>query len=438
MKTPANLILIACTLGNVLSLHAQSEQVSLEQCLAIARENHPSLEAARAAIDAADGAVEEAEANWWPRVDAIGGYHHWKRYAFLPDGLVPPGSTLPKVIGPTDDWNAAVTAQALVFDFGERRSGIDAAEAQRDAASADAGQVWADLRFAVQQAFYGLAAAQELEGVAARSRERALANQRRAEARNAAGDVPQADVLRTRAEVAEAELDVISARSGVMIARGRLNSVLGLSADEMISIDASFAALDSSTDVGAAIEHALSYRPELESARKRVDASEAKLGAARSANAPRVYADGSFGLRDSEFVPETTEWQAGVSVQIPLFDGGVRRGRVNRASFEAVRARALVAGLELRVREEVWSAAAERERSYAALAANEAVVEGRTESVRVIGARYEAGAALITDLLETETALAAAEASLARARWQYLIADSAFRRSAALDAQEVE
>jgi outer membrane protein TolC len=137
-------------------------------------------------------------------------------------------------------------------------------------------------------------------------------------------------------------------------------------------------------------------------------------------------------------VPETTEWQAGVSVQIPLFDGGVRRGRVNRASFEAVRARALVAGLELRVREEVWSAAAERERSYAALAANEAVVEGRTESVRVIGARYEAGAALITDLLETETALAAAEASLARARWQYLIADSAFRRSAALDAQEVE
>ena len=48
--------------------------------------------------------------------------------------------------------------------------------------------------------------------------------------------------------------------------------------------------------------------------------------------------------------------------------------------------------------------------------------------------RYQNGAAVITDLLDTQTALARAEASLASARWDYLIARAAFDRAVGTDA----
>ena len=64
-----------------------------------------------------------------------------------------------------------------------------------------------------------------------------------------------------------------------------------------------------------------------------------------------------------------------------------------------------------------------------AIAANETNVRASEESLRVVRERYQSGAALITDLLDTQTALASAEASLAQARWSYLTAGAAYERA---------
>ena len=43
--------------------------------------------------------------------------------------------------------------------------------------------------------------------------------------------------------------------------------------------------------------------------------------------------------------------------------------------------------------------------------------------------RYQTGAALVTDLLDTQTVLATAEAALAEARWTYLADRAAYDRA---------
>jgi outer membrane protein TolC len=69
------------------------------------------------------------------------------------------------------------------------------------------------------------------------------------------------------------------------------------------------------------------------------------------------------------------------------------------------------------------------ERAWASIAANETGVRASEESLRIVRERYERGAAVITDLLDTQTALARAEGSLAEARWSYLAARAAFERA---------
>jgi outer membrane protein len=118
-----------------------------------------------------------------------------------------------------------------------------------------------------------------------------------------------------------------------------------------------------------------------------------------------------------------------VSVDLPVFDAGSRAHRLARSKAELARDQAAYDSHVLQIRQEVWAAAAELDRAKDSIAANETSVRASEESLRVVRERYQGGAAVITDLLDTQTALASAEASLAAARWSYLTARAAYHRA---------
>ena len=408
-----------------------SNGLALDDCLRLAAEKHPVLAAAQAGIAAATEAVGEAQAPYYPQVDLSAGYHRWQRRAFLPSGLVLPGRSLPELLGPLDDWNGGLSSRLMLYDSGERRAGLDAARARRAGAEADASATQADVRLTVQSAFYALAAAQDLQTVATKSLARAESHQHLAEVRHQAGAAPKADVLRTQAEVADARLQLIGADSRVRIATGRLNTAMGRAASTPLTIAATVSAAPppGSEQVAADADRALAHRPEIQSAEKRTEAARAAVTAARAARAPKVRADAAFGWRDTLLLPDTREWQAGLSVELPVFDAGTRARRLARSKAEAAREEAAFENRRLQIREEVWSAGVELQRSWSAIAANEANVRASEESLRVVQERYQSGAGVVSDLLDTQTALAHAEASLATARWSYLAARAAFERA---------
>ncbi len=427
MKTLA--LPVLCALG-ALGLAAAEPALSLDDCLALAATGQPALAAAQAGVNAAAGAVGEARAPNRPQVDLSAGYHRWQKRAFLPSGLSLPGRAVPDLIGPLNDWTGGVTGRYTLFDFGERGANLEAALARRAAAEAEADTTRADVRWTVQAAFFGLAAAQELAAVAAQNLARTERHLRMVEARRQAGAVSPADVLRLEAEVAAARLQVISAQSQVRVAGGRLNTTMGRAAETPVAIaPPAVVPPPAREDLGAAVEHALARRPELQSAAKRVAAAQAGVQGARAARAAKVRADAAYGWNDSAWTPETREWQAGVSVELPVFDGGTRQSRISRTRAELAREEALLENRRLQVRQEVWTALTEVERTWGSIAANEASVKASAESLRVTQERYENGAAVVTDLLDTQTALTRAEAGLAAARWDYLTARAAYDRA---------
>ena len=409
----------------------RSNGLALDDCLKLAAGQHPALSAAQAGVSAARESVGEAQAPYYPSLDLNAGYHRWQRRAYLPSGLTIPGRTIPDIIGPLDDWNGGIASRVTLFDFGERRAGLDAAVARRAGAEADASAMQADVRLTVQSAFYSLAAAQELQAVAGKNLARTEAHQRLALARRESGAVPQADVLRMDAEVANARLQLINADSRVRVATGRLNTAMGRAAEMPLAIAATAAAAPPPVraELDAAAARALAQRPEVTSGEKRTEAARAAVTAAQAAWAPKLRADAAFGWRDTTFLPDTREWQAGLSVDFPLFDAGTRVHRLARSKAELAREEAAFENRRLQIRDEVWGAATELERAWAAIAANETGVRASEESLRVVRERYQGGAAIITDLLDTQTALARAESSLAKSRWSYLAARAAFDRA---------
>ena len=430
MKKPP-LLIAAILISTRLLSQTAAVPLSLDDCLRIANESHPMLAAAAAGVTAADEAVGEARVPFWPQVDLSTGYHRWQKRAFLPSGLTIPGRSVPEIVGPLNDWTGGLYSQMTLFDFGERRASLDAARARWKGAQADADATRGDIRLSVQSAFYALAAAQDLLGVAERNLRRTESHLALAQARRDAGAVPMADVLRVQAEVASAQLQLISARSRVRTATGQLNTTMGRPAETPLVIEPPAADATSSVtiDMEPAVRQAIANRPELKAEQLRVDAARSGVDGARAARTPKLRADGSYGVNDTAFLPDTKEWQVGLSVDLPVFDAGSRAHRLAQSRAELAREQAVYESRVLQVRQEVWAAAAELERARDSIAANETNVRASDESLRVVRERYQSGAALVTDLLDTQTALASAEASLAEARWSFLTARAACERA---------
>ena len=174
-------------------------------------------------------------------------------------------------------------------------------------------------------------------------------------------------------------------------------------------------------DPAAAAAAALKQRPEILAARQKVEVSRQGVSGAKSAFGPRVNADAGIGVRDDSFFPSDPEWTLGVSVDVPVFTGFSLQRKLGRAKADLSRDEALLAGLALNIRQEVWTAAANLQTAGEAIAASEVLVRQADESLRMARERYEAGAGVITDLLDAETDRARAGLSLTRARWDYRV-----------------
>ena len=315
------------------------QPLSLDTAVAIALDKNPSIRAALEGIMAAKEASSEARAPFYPDLGFAAGYNRWERHAFLPSGLVRPD--IPKIIGPTNDWHTGLQTSYILFDSGQRRAELQAALARVGAAEEDAAMNRQDIILLVHQAYFGLMAAKEAEAVARKKLARAEEHSRLAIARKEAGAVPRADVVRAQVEIADARLALEREASVVRIARGSLNTAMGLPAETSTEINDKYpdVAPPAALQIQESLELAIHERPEIKAARKRIEAATRSVTVARSAFGPKVRAEGSFGWRDSELIPHDKDWMAGFSVELPLFTGFSSKHRLGRTKAELSRGR---------------------------------------------------------------------------------------------------
>lgn len=405
--------------------------LALDGCVRIALADNPMAQASREGVAAAREAVGEAWSTYYPQVGLSAGYRRWESHAFLPSGLGGAMGTTPDTVGPTDDWSGGLTASLTLFDSGRRRARILAAKARHGASREELAAVEQDTALNVHQAFYGLLSADDALRVARENAKRAEDHLRLAGERKEAGVAVQADVLRARVEVADRKLAIVRAESLVRIARGNLNTAMGLPAELPVEVQPARPEIVPADDAGLAVafDQAMHKRPELTAALNRIAGARSDVAAAKSDFGPTVRADARYGWRDDAFWPKDEDWSVGVAVELPLFTGFSRTHRLNRARRELSAEEAQVRNLVLGVRQEVWTTHSRLREAYEALEATRVLVADARESMRLTRQQYEAGTSTMTDLLDAQTALSRAEGVQVEASWNYLTNKAAFERA---------
>ncbi len=207
---------------------------SLREVVDTALANYPSIRVSDEQVKAAAAGITLARTAWLPRVDGLAQVNRATKNNVY--GLLLPQSTLPNISGPPNPVNdmGSVWGSAIgflvswePFDFGQRAANLNVAEASRRRAQAGVERTRFEVAAVAADAYLTALAAQQTvraaEAQVTRSQQigdivRALA---KAELR------PGADVSRSEAELASAQVQVVNALNAVAAARTTLLQLTG-------------------------------------------------------------------------------------------------------------------------------------------------------------------------------------------------------------------
>lgn len=406
-----------------------NQPLSLDQCVAIALDKNPLQRAASEGVAAAKAIAGQRRSSYYPQIDATGGYSRWERHIFLPEGVTRPGMS--STVGPTDDWMASLNLRYSLYDSGKRRAELMSALSQQQASEQTAREIRQDIIFNVHKAYYGYLAAQDANNITQQNLKRADNHLVIAQNRHSAGQIPQAEVLRIKVDVSEANLSLVRTQKMIRIAQGQLNRSMGLPSELPVIISDHYAAFQEPTEerLYSALQKAVHLRPELKAALSRISAAKSNIQTAKSEYGPDVSARASYGRQDDGFFPNDDSWMVGIFVELPLFDGFARDNKVRHAKAKLSEQEALLQNLILEVKQQVWNDFAKLKEAYQALEATKTIVEEAQEGMRLTQERYQVGQSTTNDLLDARTALVRAEGNRAQAGWDYYTALADFHRA---------
>jgi outer membrane protein TolC len=382
--------------------------LSEEEAVMLALRRNPTLDVARRERNVALIEAERARPAFRPQVSATGSQILRTPRVDLPgrpDDVVLPNSISRLEVG----------VRQPLYQFGVGSAPTQRANAMASAARTDFRKAELDTVLQTREAFLSLQRARALNGVAGRGVELAQENLRLTRLLLERGFQAEVDVLEAERALAEAESGKLRADNGVALARANLNRVMGR------AIDAPFAAGDAPglpPDPGplsGLLPQALARRPEVQSLRHNIQAAEAGIKLARSTGQPRVDLEADYALQTKTALLPQSGFAAGVSVTIPLWDGGARRRTVREAEERLGQLQSALAGLEGGISLEVEQQRLAMGEARARLAVAERTVASAQKVHEITVLKLERGQAVQAEVLRTRLALESALGSRAEA-----------------------
>ena len=330
-----------------------------------------------------------------------------------------PGFSIPSIVGPFSVLDARATAQQSVLNLSDVRK-YQASKATLAAVKFDNDATRSQVSDEVARGYLACLRTDA-------DRDTARANVELSEALLALARRQLTAGTGTGIEVTRAEVQLANDRQRLIRAdNDRARAVLQLLKSMGLRMDSSVEFTDKlaykpvdPASSEALLETARKARPELKTQQQREEAARLTHSAVKSERLPTIGASGDYGAIGSDVVSSRATYTLGVSLRVPVFDGGRREGRreetFSQYRQEQIRTRDVGQQIELQVRvalESLRSASAEVDasREGLSLAENELAQARR---------RYEAGVGTSVEITEAQTRLQRARDNQVIALYDY-------------------
>lgn len=393
-------ILTVLTLSG--SLFAEEKTISLEECLALAEANHPALEEARAAL-----AGQQAKLGQVRVSNALKG------------NLSASGS---RNSGSDGSYTTSFSVSKLLSDSGKNALERKSQGLSVDAASESQRETVLSVRTGVKDAYYGLLLAMRKRDQAESAVKTYQRHLDKARGFYDAGVKARFDVTKAEVDLSNARIDLVSAESSLETAGAALSRAVGVPLDHARPVSDFLAPRDIPAE-NFALEQALENRPDIRSSRLKSRAGKLGISIAAKGNAATISVTGSAKLSGTGLPPDD-DYSVGITLSVPVFDGGLTDYRIAEARASADGLDASLKKLEQTVRYEVRSALLSVREAEARIPAAELLVRQAEENLTLAEGRYEMGVGNVLEVADALLAFNSARVSHFQALHDYSTAVS--------------
>jgi outer membrane protein TolC len=423
------LLVVVLALAPISASAQEARPVSLEEALAAAKANNALLRAARLDVDAMEGQLSEARSYRIPDLDLSTGFlrttsptyvfmgklgqQSFTMMDFAIDGLNRPD--------PYNNWQSRAEVTAPLFTGGKLAAAYRAAKLGVEAARGTGEFAEASVAKGVTEAFYGSLLALRAAEVTAEAVKTAEAHRDQVAAMRAEGMVLDSDFLRIQVFVADLQQQRASRDADTQVARAYLAYAMGEEGD----VEPRGEFQSPGTELPPLLEaqrRAEEQRGDLRAMETQTAQAAEGVKMARADYIPQVGAMAAWEWNTESWSSYGDNWAVGVQVKIPVFDGGGRSGKLRTAKAREGQAQQGLLDLRQRIRVEVKDAWLRSRAAAERVAVTTGAAAQAKESLRIVELRYKEGLAPITDLLDADTALLAAELTRAHAVHDEIVA----------------
>ncbi len=398
-------------------VQAQAQDIpaslTMGQAVARALQANPQMAALRAQILGAKFGEKSARAAFGPALSASYGM----RYDDKP------------VAGQDKDiWTLNLNVRQPLFTGWRLLSTRQRAALIREQAETRLTATELQLILTVQEQFLILLKAREQVRSAQDSVARLRSHLQRAQAFYDVGLQPRVDVLSAEVELAQAELELLSANNAVLTQIARLNTLLNLELETPVDYVGELIYLPYEPNLQDCLDRAFADRPDILLSRKAEEIADKESKITASAFYPQVKADLDYYRRgnDPGVSGDGTRpdpwWTASVGMQWQVFEWGKTRYAYEQARQNLVALRQETAKLRLDVSYEVKALHLKLQEASTRIAVTRKALEEAREAFRIAQARYQAQVGTNTQVLDEQARLTRAETGLTDALADYQLA----------------
>ena len=402
---------------------AETGPLALEACIQRAFRNNRAVAITEKEISGSKAALRSARSVFMPRLFFESSYSRIDR---LSQFTIPLGTTVRDItIGTHNNYSASAGIQYPLYTWGRNFLTYDLARESLDMTRAMTLRERRVLYDRAVRAFYNLLLQQKVVKIQEDNLQKAVELKKLAQARYDAGVVMKLDALNAGLRKTQAQNSLASAREAKIRARLNLEHVIRTGMDSGLTIDGSFRTGMPEINEESILRNAVRERTEVKLLELQEAFGETRRRLAEAELRPGVYLNAGYSFRNG-YMPDVdktlSNWNAGVTVSFPLFDGmsSKYRAQAEQINLEklSVQKEETKDRITLEIREYV-STLRELEKS---LLLSEESIRQADESARVALVQYRAGTASMTDVLNADANLLGVRLGDLRIRFLFTIA----------------
>lgn len=379
-------------------------EISLDDSVAMALKNNPSISMAVSDKEKATWGVKEAEASNGPSVSLSSSGTHGQNGPSSPVG---------------DNFSSSVRLNWPVYTGGRAEAQIEQAKINADSAELGVMKAQQQLKLDTTTAYYNVLQASNMVKVNQQSVANLTEHLGHVQAQYEAGVIAKADVLRSEVELANAQQNLTKAQNNYDVAHAALNNIIGepLDSQSVLKDELTYVQYDQSLD--DSIQQAIKNRPELGQSENSIAAAKAGIKAADSGRLPTISVSGSQGWSGSDFPGDKSNWSVGVTANWNIFDMGLTKAKVKQAEAAADKASQMDGQTRDSIELEVRQAYLSMKEAEKRIDTSKVAVDKAVEDLKIAQTKYNAGAGTNLDVIDAQLAQTQANTNYTQALYDY-------------------